>query len=108
MNMNLEEQVQLHKEISLKIEQLEEQKKTLGQSILQAMQGKSMKFGSYVVKRIQRLSISTTIEQARTLNAIKTEEVVDKEKIKVLYNSEKSIPGVKEIEYIQIFISELT
>lgn len=100
--MNLEEQIQLHKEISLKIEELEEQKKSLSQSIMQAMQGKSMQFGHYLVKRFCRLSITTTVDQARILSAIKTEEVVDKEKIKMLYAAEKSIPGVKEVEYIQI------
>jgi hypothetical protein len=102
--MNLEEQIRQHKEISLKIEQLEEQKRSLGQSIMQAMQGKSLQLGPYLVRRFCRLSISTTIDQARSFNAVKLEEIVDKEKIKTLYRNGSAFPGVKEIEYIQISI----
>lgn len=40
--MNLEEQIHLHKEISNKIEALEEQKRTLSQSIMQAMSDKTL------------------------------------------------------------------
>ena len=104
--MNLEEQIHLHKEISLKIDQLEEQKKSLTQSIIQAMTGKSLQLGCYFVRRCSRLSISTSLDQARTFSAVKTEEVVDKEKIKILHKTGGAIPGVKEIEYIQISIKE--
>lgn len=100
--MSLEEQIRLHKEISKKIEELEEQKRTLSQSIMQAMTGKTLQLGDYLVKRFSRLSISMTPDQARTFNAVKFEEVVDKEKIKMLYRSGNPIAGVKEIEYIQI------
>jgi hypothetical protein len=100
--MNLEEQIHKHKEISKKIEELEELKRALGQSIMHAMQGKSLQLGCYLVKRYSRLSISTTPDEARDFNAIKLEEVVDKDKIKALYKSGRPIPGVKEIEYIVI------
>lgn len=102
--MNLEEQVRLHKEISQKIEELEEQKKALGQSIMKTMQGKSFQSGRYFVKYCSRISICTTLEEARSLNAIKVEEVVDKERIKDLSKMGHSVPGVKKIEYIQISI----
>lgn len=100
--MLLEEQVKQHKEISLKIEELELQKKVLGESILQAMREKSMQLGSYVVKRCSRITISSTVEQARAFQAIKMEEVVDKDKLKELYKSGIQVPGVKTIEYIQV------
>lgn len=45
--MNLEEQIRLHKEISQKIEELEEQKKALGQTIMQAMSSKSLQVDRY-------------------------------------------------------------
>lgn len=102
--MSLEEQVRLHKEISLKIEELEAQKKALGENILSAMNDKSIKIGSYVVKRCSRLSISSTLDQARLFQATKLDEVVDKDKLKQLYNSGTDIPGIKKIEYIQITI----
>jgi len=98
--MNLEEQIQKHKEISKKIAELEELKRDLSQSIMQAMQGKSLQLGCYLVKRFSRLSISTTPDEARNFNAIKLEEVVDKDKIKALYKSGNPVPGVKEVEYI--------
>lgn len=104
--MNLEEQIRLHKEISQKIEELEEQKRTLSQSIMQAMPGKNLQLGGYVVKRFSRLSISMTPDQARSLNAVKFEEVIDKEKIKMLYKSGHPITGVKEVAYIQISICD--
>lgn len=100
--MNLEEQVRLHKELSKKIDELESQKKDLGIAILQQMSDKTLKFPGLIVRRIDRLSIKLTIEQARALNAIKLEESVDKDKIKVLYNSGQTIDGVCELQYIQI------
>jgi hypothetical protein len=100
--MDLEEKVRLYKEISQQITELEEQKKSLSQAILQEMQGKSLQIGSYQVKRTSRLSISTTLDQARAYNATKLEEIVDKEKIKQFYTNGDSIPGVKTIEYILV------
>lgn len=100
--MNLEEQIRQHKEISRKIEELEELKRTLSQSIMYAMQGKSLQLGGFLVKRHSRLSITTTTDEARDFNAIKLEKVVDKDKIKALYKSGTPIPGVKEIEYIVV------
>ena len=102
--MTLEEKIHLHKEISLKIEELEQQKKALGQEIMSAMTSKTLQIDNYFVRRCSRLSISMTIDQARSFNATRQEEVVDKEKVKVLYQSGTSVPGVKEIEYIQITI----
>lgn len=100
--MNLEEKVKLHRSLTLKIEELEEQRKLLGMSIKEAMYVKTMHFGDLTVRRCSRVSIATTLEEARHLNAIKLEEAVDKDKIKILYHQGLSIAGVKEIEYIQI------
>jgi hypothetical protein len=85
--MELEEKIRQHKEISLKIEALEKQKKTLSEVIIQSMTSKTLKIGHYFVRRISRLSISKTPDQARLHHAVKLEEVVDKEKIKALYNN---------------------
>lgn len=98
----LEEQVRLHKELSEKIEELETLKKTLGQSILKKMTTKSLQVGNYLVKQYTRLSITTTPDEARFYNAVKLEEVVDKEKIKALFKSGTLIPNVKMCEYIVI------
>lgn len=102
--MSLEEEIRLHKEISRKIEELEEQKKKLTLAILQAMSGKSLQFGSYLVRRYSRLSITLPLDQARHYNAVKVEETVDKGKLKELYKAGVSIPGIKEIEYITVSI----
>lgn len=56
----------------------------------------------FLVRRYNRLCIKLTIQQARTLNAIKLEETVDKDRIKDMYNKGQSIDGVSEIQYIQI------
>ena len=100
--MNLQDQVKLHKEISKKIEELESQKKELGLAIMQQMTNKTVNLPGFVVKLCKRLSIKLTIEEARALSAVKMEEIVDRDKIKVLYNKGHSINGVSEIQYIQI------
>lgn len=101
--MSLEDQIRLHKELSRKIEELEEQKKALGMTILQQMQGrKSLQLAGFLVRRFDRLSIKLSIEEARSLNAVKVEEAVDKDKIKALYHNGHPIKGVSEIQYIQI------
>jgi hypothetical protein len=102
--MTLEERIRLHKEISLKIEELEEQKKALSQSIMQEMSGKSLQMGSYLVRRYSRLSITTSLDQARCHDAVKLEEVVDKDKIKMLHKSGQVIAGIKEFDYIVVSI----
>lgn len=101
-NSNLLEQIKLHKAISQQIEQLEEQKKALGASILNQMPGSSLQVPGYLVKRFNRLTISVSIEQARSLHAVKLEEAVDKDKIKALHKSGQPIEGVREISFIQI------
>jgi len=100
--MNLEEQIRLHKEISLKIEDLEKQKKILGESIMQQMPGKALQVPGFLVKRFSRLSISISTEQARELNALILKETIDRDAIKRLYNTGLRIPGVSECHYIQI------
>lgn len=62
--MNLEEQIQKYKEITIKIQELEEQKKLLNLSITQVMTEKSFEIGNYLVKRFPRLSITTTLDFA--------------------------------------------
>jgi len=105
--MNLEEQVRLHKEISLKVDELEAEKKALTQSIMQSMPGNSLELGKYVVKKCSRLSITSSLEEARPYEAVKLEEVVDKDKLKKLYNSgQNMIPGIKEIRYIQVIVKK--
>ncbi len=105
--MTLKDLARQHKELSLKIEALEAERKLLGQTILQAMTDKSMCFGAYTIRRFSRVSITSTIDQAREFQAIKMEEVVDKDKLKLLYRSGTTVPGVKEIQYISVTKNEL-
>lgn len=99
---NLEDQIRLHKTISQKIDELEKKKKTLSFEIMQQMQSKTLQLGGFIVRRISRIQINLSLEEARILDAVKWEESVDKNKVKALYQSGQSIQGVKEIEYIQI------
>lgn len=100
--MSLEEQIKNYKEISRAIEALEEQKKALGAAIFAKMAGNMCQTNEYVVRKVERLSYSVSIEDARMYQATKMEETVDKDKIKALYQSGHPIPGVKEIKYIQV------
>jgi hypothetical protein len=100
--MNLEEQIKAHKELSLTIEELERQKKALGLAIMQQMQSKTLRVGNYLVKKFMRLSIKLSLQEARTLNAIKLEENIDRDKIRELYEQGDPIQGISEVHYIQI------
>jgi len=102
LSTNLEDQIRLHKTISQKIEELEEQKKALSLKIMQQMQSKTLQLGGFLVRKISRIQINLSVEEARSLNAVIWEESVDKNKIKALYQGGQSIQGIKEIEYIQI------
>jgi len=105
MSMNLEDQIKLYKDLSQKIEEMEEQKKALSHTIMQAMQGRTLKLAGYLVRCCSRLNIKVTLDEARILNAVKLEEIVDKEKIKALCKDGQLINGVSEIKYIQISTS---
>jgi hypothetical protein len=100
--MNLEEQIKLHQELSKKIAELEEKKQILGISILQQMQSKVLQVPGFLVRQYSRLCIKTSIEEARSLQATKVDEVIDKDKIKMLYNNGEPINGISEVRYIQI------
>lgn len=100
--MNFEEQVRLYKELSQKIEAMEEEKRRLGAAIMQQMQSKTLQLPKYIVRCCSRLSIKMSLEEARSYNAIKLEETVDKDKIKALYHSGQQIDGISEIKYIQV------
>lgn len=100
--MSLEDQIKNYKEISLAIAALEEQKKALGAAILAQMTGKSYQTPDYIVRKVERLSFSVAIEDARQYQATKMEETVDKDKIKALYLAGHSIPGITEVKYVQV------
>lgn len=100
--MNLEEQIKLHKQLSKKIDELEEKRRHLGMTIMLHMQGKSLQVPGFLVRKFSRVSIKTTLEEARSLNATKLEEVIDKDKIKMLHNAGQPVNGISEIQYIQV------
>lgn len=100
--MTLQNQVELHKALSKKIEELEAQKKELGLAIMKQMTSKTVTLPGFVVRHCSRLSIKLTIDEARSLNAVKLEEAVDKDKLKALHNNGHHINGISEIHYIQI------
>ncbi len=106
--MNLEEQVKEYEEIRIKLDELEERRKALSISIMQEMQNNTLHLSDYVVRRYSRLSIKLSLESARALDAIITQETVDKDKIKLLYQNGQSVDGVSEVSYIRVFKSAQT
>ena len=100
----IENKVAAYKELGQKIEELEEQKKKLVEEILTLMpqEAQSLRVAHFQVKRIVRLSIKTTLEEAKVWDAIKLEQVLDKQKIKKLFASGQPIPNVSEYQYIQV------
>jgi hypothetical protein len=105
--MDLEKKIAAYKDLGKRIEELERQKKVLVAEILQfiPMETKSIHIAGNCVKRVRRLSIRTSIENAKLFHAVKMQEVVDKEKIKRLYEQGQQIPDVTEFEFIQVIAS---
>ncbi len=102
--MDLEQKVKQYEKLHKQIQELEEEKKALSQAILQEMQSeRTLHISNYIVRRYSRLAIHPSLDTARALDAIKTLEAVDKDKIKVLYEQGKPVEGVSEIHYIRIF-----
>jgi len=102
--MDVEKKIADYKDLGRRIEELERQKKVLVAEILQfiPLETKSIHIGGNCVKRVRRLSIRTSIESAKLFQAVKMQEVVDKEKIKRLYEQGQQIPDVTEFEFIQV------
>ncbi len=102
--MELEQKIERYKELGQRIAELEMQKKALVAEILQSIpkESKSIQVSGHTVKRVRRLSIRTSLEAAKLFEAVKIQEVVDKAKIKRLYEQGQAIPDVTEVEYIQV------
>ena len=102
--MSIEDKVRAYKALGDKIEELEAQKKALAQEILQEMprENNVLRVAEYQVRRVMRLSIRTSLEDAKLIGAVRVEEVVDRDKIKELYRLKQTPPDVSEIEYIQV------
>ena len=102
--MTLEDKIAVYKELGKKIDELEQQKKELVAEILQLIpkESKTLQVANYCVKRVSRLSIRTSLENAKLFNAVKMQEVVDKNQLKKLYEQGQQIPDVTEYEYIQV------
>ena len=103
--MSLEAKIAKYVELREQIEELEKQKKTLVAEVLELMPKESPQLivSSYRVKRASIFSIKTTLEAAQQLGAVKTKEVVDKEKIKALYLAGQNPPDVSEVHFIQVY-----
>ena len=102
--MLLDEKVRQHKELSLKIAELEKEKKALSAEILEQMPKELniLIVSGYQVKRNSRILIKTSVEEAREFEAVIIEEVVDKDKLKKLHAMGHPIPKLSQYEYITI------
>jgi hypothetical protein len=102
--VSLEEKIVKYVQIQEQIKALEEVKQQIYQEILGSFHLDSQEIfsESYRVKRHFRINIKTTVEEARPFQAIKTEEVVDKDKIKELLHSGVLVPNVTETSYFFI------
>lgn len=102
--MLLEESILLYRELAQKIAELEQQKQKLGREILAQMESKTLSVAGCTVRRYDRLSIKTSVEEARKFHATKMEEVLDKERLKVLHETGEPISGISLIQWIQVSV----
>ena len=99
---NLEDQVRRYREIGDIIEELEQEKKFLSTAILEQMLDKKERVAEFTVRKVQRLTFKTSLEEARSLLATKTEEVVDKDKLKELYLAGTEVPGATTHHFLNV------
>jgi|JI9StandDraft_1071089.scaffolds.fasta_scaffold04512_9 hypothetical protein len=102
--MCLEEKILKYKELQVELKKLEEEKEKVYAEILQSFSHDEKEIFSenYRVKKCVRINIKTTLDEARALQATKTEELVDKDKIKELLHSGITVPNVTEATYFFI------
>ncbi len=103
----LEEKILRYKQIQEQVKKLEEEKQHVYKEILQSFPQEETEIFSerYRVKRYSRMTIKTTVEEARVFQATRIEEIIDKEKIKELVQSGILVPNVTEASYF--FIHDL-
>lgn len=104
--MSLEEQIREYQAVVSQIGELEEKKQLLGQAILEQMSAKTLSMAGCTVRRYDRLIFRTPLEKARELGAVKTEEVLDKEALKKLYQAGEPVPGVSTTSFIQVSLKK--
>ena len=103
-SISLEALIQVYKEMTQRIAKMEEERKEIGRAILQQMTTKSLSIAGYIVRSCERLNIHTELEKAREWGATRMEEVIDKAKLKQLYQAGCEIPGISISQFIQVSI----
>ncbi len=103
---SFEEQVRAYRKLAEQIAELEQKRRELSQLIFQQMPEKAMAVGEYTVRRYERLSFKTPLEEARAFGATKTEEVLDKKLLKELYEAGQPVSGVTPVTYISVSLKK--
>ncbi len=100
----LEEKLKEHREMSDRIRACEKRKKEITEELLKILPRATRKYETphFKASRQERVNIRTSLEDAKALHATKTEEVVDKEKIKSMYISGQQIPGITKTEFFLV------
>lgn len=93
---NIAEKVTQYSKILQQKGKLNKQKRELAEAIIAGLPNGTLETPDFQVTRHPRLSIRTSLDEARKLNATKMVEQVDKEKIKQLYLSGIPVKGVEE------------
>ncbi|HLB52870.1 MAG TPA: hypothetical protein VJK48_04105 [Chlamydiales bacterium] len=99
---SLSNQLERYNRLLQKQDALCKEKKQLTESILSSMSSEMVETSQLKAIREQKLSIRTSLEEARTFGATKMVEQVDKEKIEDLYLSGVSVPGVKLLSHLSV------
>lgn len=102
--MDLAEKIATYKKYIREIDALEEAKREIAKEIIAEMPDKKFETDQYKAIRYSRLSIKTTLEHARLFDATKMEELIDKAKIKEIYNSGVPVEGVEMQSYLMVSV----
>ncbi len=104
MEQKFEEIVRAYRALAVQIAELDDKRKRLGAEILQMLSKDvtTCYAADCRVQRCMRLSIKTSLEDARRFGATKHQEVVDKDVIKQLIDAGQVVPDVQMLEFITV------
>ncbi len=98
--MTREEMVKRYEALNIVLEAIEAEQEAIKTSLMATMKSDAEVIADYSVSKVKRVSFKTSVEDARSLGAVK--EAIDTNILKSLYGSGVQVPGVNVSEYLSV------
>ena len=107
---NLEQLVDSYQKSKSAIEELEAERKVIGDAILDALKAMKVdgtKIGNWYVKRVRSMIYTgVSLSTAKELGATKTKEIIDVDLLRKMQTAGQKIAGAKQIMYVKVTAAE--